>query len=124
MSTKRVFIAFAMEDRSSRDLFSGQKVNSRTPVNFVDMSVKQPYLSSWKTQTRTRIRSSDGVIALVSASTSGAEGQLWEISCAIEEGKPLLGVWLGDYRAKPSVLGTAPCKTWTWANIAAFVDGL
>ena len=124
MPQKRVFIAFAKEDEGSRNLFSGQKVNSKTPVEFIDMSVKQPYDSEWKTRTRTRIKGSDGVIALISANTSKADGELWEITCAIQEGRPVLGIWLGDYRVKPAALGAAPCKPWTWENVAAFVDSL
>jgi hypothetical protein len=56
VKTKRIFIAFAKEDERTRNLFSGQKVNTKTPFEFIDMSVKQPYDSAWKTRTRTRIK--------------------------------------------------------------------
>jgi hypothetical protein len=122
---KVVFIAFAKEDESSRNLFSGQRVNPDTPFEFTDMSVKEPYDSGWKERTRTRIRRSDGVIALISASTPSADGQLWEIECAVEEGKPLLGIWLDDdYRVEPPEMGGAPCETWSWDNVSSFIDSL
>ena len=121
---KIVFVAFAKEDEASRNLLKGQSLNTKSPFEYVDMSVKEPYDTSWKTQTRTRIKRSDGVIALISASTPKAAGELWEISCAREEGKPLLGIWLGQYRIKPSAMGTAPCKVWTWDNVADFINGL
>jgi hypothetical protein len=121
---KVVFIAFAKEDESSRNLFSGQNLHPRSPFEFTDMSVKQPYDSEWKTRTRTRIRRSDGVIALLSPSTPTADGQLWEIACAREEGKAVLGIWLGNYRTKPAAIGSAPCKVWTWDNVAVFIDSL
>ncbi|MBV9322853.1 MAG: hypothetical protein JO352_03575 [Chloroflexi bacterium] len=125
MASKTVFIAFAKEDESSRNLFTGQRVHPKTPFQFVDMSVKEPYSSEWKERVRTRVRRSDGVIALISSSTPRATGELWEISCAIEEGKPLMGIWLeAGYRTKPSQLAGAPCKTWTWDNVADFIDGL
>lgn len=126
MADKRtVFIAFAKEDEASRNLFTGQRINADTPFDFIDMGVKKPYDGGWKAQTRTRIRRSDGVIALISSSTPGADGQLWEIKCAVEEGKPLLGIWLEDgYRTKPPEMGSAPCKTWTWDNVANFIDSL
>src|SRR5580700_9712213 len=98
---KIVFVAFAKEDEASRNLLKGQSLNTRSPFEYVDMSVKEPYDTSWKTQTRTRIKRSDGVIALISASTPKAAGELWEISCARVEGKPLLGIWLGQSRIKP-----------------------
>lgn len=125
MATKTVFIAFAKEDESTRNLFTGQRVHPDTPFEFIDMSVKEPYSSQWKERVRTRVRRSDGVIALISSSTPGATGELWEISCAVEEDKPLVGIWIEDgYRTKPAEMGSAPCKTWTWDNVANFIDSL
>ncbi len=63
--TKIVFIAFAKEDEGTRNLFTGQRVHPDTPFEFTDMSVKEPYLSEWKERVRTRVRRSDGVIALI-----------------------------------------------------------
>ncbi len=109
----------------NRNLFTGQRVNASTPFEFTDMSVKQPYDTGWKEKTRTRVRRSDGVIALISSNTPNATGELWEIECAVEERKPLIGIWLEDnYRTKPSEMGGAPCKTWTWDNVANFIDSL
>jgi hypothetical protein len=126
VTDKRViFIAFAMEDEGSRNLFTGQALNTKTPYEFIDMSVKEPYETAWKERVRTRIRRSHGVIALISSDTPKATGQLWEISCAVDEGKPLLGVWIEQrYRTRPLEIGSEPCKEWTWSAIAQFVDNL
>ncbi|OZE81416.1 hypothetical protein CH298_27055 [Rhodococcoides fascians] len=125
MDNKIVFIAFAKEDERIRDLFVGQRKLGNTPYDWTDMSVKNPYETEWKQRVRTRIRRSSGVIALISGSTPKATGQLWEITCAREEGKPLLGIWIEDgYRTKPVEMGSAPCKNWTWQNVADFIDGL
>ena len=121
---KVVFVAFAKEDEKSRNLLKGQSLNTKSPFEYVDMSVKEPYDSTWKTKTRTRIKRSDGVIALISKSTPKAAGELWEISCAQDERKPLLGIWIGNYRTKPKEMGSAPCKVWTWDSIADFINGL
>jgi hypothetical protein len=124
-SEKVVFIAFAKEDEGTRNLFTGQRVHPGKPFSFTDMSVKAPYDSQWKERVRTRIRRSDGVIALISSSTPRAAGELWEISCAVTEGKPLIGVWIEKgYRTKPSQLGSAKCIDWTWEGIATFIDSL
>jgi hypothetical protein len=124
-TTKVVFIAFAKEDKTPRHLFSGQRVHADTPFEFTDMSVKEPYSSEWKEKVRTRVRRSDGVIALISSNTPSATGELWEIKCAVEEGKPLLGIWIEDgYRTKPAEMGSTPCKAWTWDNVADFIDSL
>lgn len=122
---KIVFIAFAKEDETTRNLFTGQRVNPDTPFEFTDLSVKERYETGWKDKVRSRIRRSHGVIALISSSTPKATGQLWEISCAVDEAKPLLGIWIEeDYRTKPAEMGSAPCKVWTWANVADFIDSL
>ena len=86
--------------------------------------MKEQYETDWKAKVTTRIRRSDGVIALISANTPQSSGQLWEVQTAIAEGKPLLGVWLGDYRTKPTAMGNAPCVTWTWDNVHNFIDSL
>lgn len=100
-------------------------MNAKTPFEFIDMSVKEPYDSGWKEKTRIRIKGSDGVIALISSNTPAADGELWEIFCAVAEDRPLLGIWIEDgYRTKPPEMGNAPCRTWTWPNIADFIDGL
>jgi len=125
MTDKVVFIGFAVEDESTRNLFTGQKVNAKTPFTFIDMSVKEKYESGWKDKVATRIRRSDGVIALISSSTPKATGELWEISTAVAEKKPLLGIWIEKgYRTRPTEMGSAPCEEWTWENIANFIDGL
>ncbi len=125
MATKVVFIAFAKEDETTRNLFTGQRVHPKTPFEFTDMSVKEPYKTEWKERVRTRVRRSDGVIALISRSTPTATGQLWEIKCAREEGKKVIGVWITDgYRTKPTEMGSAVCVDWTWEDVALFIDGL
>ena len=122
---KTVFIAFAKEDEAARNLFTGQRVNARSPFSFVDMSVKQPYDKEWKSRVRSRIKRSDGVIALISRHTEKATGQLWEISCARQEAKKMLGIWIEERpRIKPVEMGAAPCKAWTWPAVASFIDTL
>ncbi|GGL42109.1 hypothetical protein H9L10_08855 [Phycicoccus endophyticus] len=123
--TKVVFIAFAKEDEGAKNLFLGQRKLTDTPYDWTDMSVKEPYKSEWKERVRTRVRRSDGVIALISSDTAAADGQLWEITCAVEEDVPLIGVWIEDgFRTKPREMGSAKCDAWTWENVASFIDSL
>lgn len=120
--TKIVFVAFAIEDERQRDLLKGQTLHPRSPYEFIDMSVKEPYATGWRDKVRTRIRRSHGVIALVSKNSLASSGQKWEIQCAKEEGKPLLGVWAySDDRTSLAGVHTVP---WTDANIAGFIDSL
>lgn len=116
---KTVFIAFAIEDETQRDFLKGQSLNTASPFEYVDMSVKEPYDSGWKERVRTRIRRSDGVIALVSKNTLTSTGEQWEINCAKEEGKKLIGLWTyRDDRTKPAVLEAHRIIVWTWDGIA------
>ncbi|HUS09903.1 MAG TPA: TIR domain-containing protein [Pyrinomonadaceae bacterium] len=122
---KIVFVAFPIEDERQRDFLKGQSLNTKCPIEFVDMSVKEPYDTDWKDRVRTRIRRSDGVIALVSKNTLSSTGEKWEISCAKDEKKKLIGVWAytGD-RTSPSELSGYSIIPWTWDGIVAFIDGL
>ncbi len=119
---KVVFIAFAIEDEKQRDLLKGQSLNTKTPFEYIDMSVKEAYDSEWKKKVRTRIKRSDGAIALVSKNSLTSSGQKWEIQCAKEEGKKVRGIWA--YTDDRTNLEGVNTKVWTWDNIKDFIDSL
>jgi hypothetical protein len=119
---KVVFIAFAIEDEKQRNLFTGQSLHPRAPYEFIDMSVKEPYSSEWKDKVRTRIRRSDGIIVLVSKNSSSSSGQKWEIECAKEEKKKILGIWA--YSDDRTTIVGINTKGWTDENISDFIDSL
>ena len=124
---QRIFISFAIEDKVFRDFLVGQARNARSPFTFVDMSVKEPWSEKWKTQCRTRIKGCDGVIALVSKNTLRADGQLWEVRCAKEEGVPIRGIYTStDSRPArlPEEFSGIMVMNWTWSNISGFVESL
>lgn len=122
----RIFIEFAAEDSNYRDLLVGQAKNAKSTFSFVDMSVKQPWDSQWKTNCRTKIKGCDGMIAIVTGKSMNADGQRWEIKCANEESVPVIGI-----HAQKSVHGMVPSELtgkkvieWTWDGIKAFLDSL
>jgi hypothetical protein len=119
---KVVFIAFAIEDERQRDFLKGQSLLTKSPFEYVDMSVKEPYSSEWKERVRTRIRRSDGVIALVSKNSLSSSGQKWEISCAREETKKVRGIWA--YSDDRTALEGVNTVVWSWDNIKDFIDSL
>jgi hypothetical protein len=43
MAGKRVFIAFAVPDKRYRDFLVGHARHPKTPFDFTDMSVKEPW---------------------------------------------------------------------------------
>jgi hypothetical protein len=119
---KVVFIAFAIEDIRIRDLIKGQSLHTDTPFEFIDMSVKEAYDEEWKKRVRTRIRRSDGVLAIVSKDSLTSSGQKWEIQCAKEEKKRIRGIW-GYTTDRTNLIGVNTVA-WTWDNIAAFINSL
>lgn len=124
---KRLFVAFAIEDLTAKILFTGHAKNARVPYEFVDMSVKSPWDTQWKTNCRTRIKGCDGTIVLVSKNLSRAEGTLWEIKCSIEEGKPIIGIFIenGSFANLPfEYRGSVNCYDWKYENVKAFVESL
>lgn len=123
MSGKKIiFLAFAIEDENSRDLMKGQSLNTRSPFEYIDMSVKKAYDKEWKQRVRTRIRRSDGVIILVSKNSLTSSGQNWEIHCAREEKKPIRGIWA--YQDDRTNIVGVNTKVWTWTNITSFIDSI
>ncbi|WP_286071324.1 hypothetical protein [Stenotrophomonas sp. 57] len=122
MAKKVVFVAFAIEDVAIRDMLKGQSLNTKTPFEYVDMSVKDAYDEEWKKKVRTRILRSDGVLAIVSANSLTSSGQKWEITCAKAEGVPLKGIW--GYKDDRTALAGVSTMTWTWANLEDWIDTL
>ncbi len=122
MANKRIFVAFAIEDEVTKNLFTGQAKNELVPYDFTDMSVKQPWDNEWKTNCRRRIKGCDGMIVLLSKNLKNASGALWEIKCAKEEGVPILGIYIkgGSINDKPVELSGVICKEWTWPNVKSF----
>lgn len=119
---KRIFISFAIEDERLRDLLVGQARNEKSPFDFVDMSVKEPWDSAWKTKCRTKIKGCDGMIVIVTKNTKNADGQLWEVACAKEEKVPCKGIQ--GYSNDDSSLDGISVVKWTWNNISNWLDKL
>ena len=127
INRKRVFVSFAIEDAKIRDLLVGQSKNKKTPFEFTDMSVKEPWDNAWKTQCKERIKSCHGLIVLVSKNTLKADGAHWEIKCAKELGLPVKAIYAYK-EAKgcelPEELKGQHIYKWSWPNINKFVDQL
>jgi len=122
MSKKVIFIAFAIKDERQRDFLNGQSLSTHSPFEYVDMSVKHAYVTEWKAKVRTRIKRSDGVTVLVSKNSLESTGQKWEIQCAREEGKKILGIWA--YRGDRTNIVGLNTKVWSWNNVSNFIDSL
>lgn len=119
---KTIFVAFAIEDVKIRDMIKGQSLNTASPFEYIDMSVKDAYDEEWKKKVRTRILRSDGVLAIVSKNSLTSTGQKWEIQCAKDEKVPVKGIWA--YKEDRTALTGVATMVWTWPNLANWIDGL
>jgi len=119
---KVIFIAFAIEDERIRDMIKGQSLHSKSPFEYVDMSVKEAYDEEWKKKVRTRILRSDGVLVVVSKNSLNSNGQKWEIQCAKDEKKKIRGIWA--YKEDRTDIAGVYTIVWTWDNIANWIDSL
>jgi len=124
MSSKRIFVSFAIEDEKYRDLLKGQSLKTNSPFSYTDMSAKKAWDSEWKKNCRTRIKGCHGVIALISKSTRNADGARWEMQCANEEGIPIIGIHIykDDKGAIPSELTGKQVVNWTWDAVLNFIN--
>lgn len=122
----RIFTAFAIEDERSRDFLVGQARNAKSPFEFTDMSVKQPWSSEWKERCRRKIRGCDGTIALVSRNIRSATGARWEIRCSDEEGVPILALKVHAIDETPyiSELKGRRVFLWKWDTITDWLRRL
>lgn len=117
---KKVFISFAIEDIRYRNFLVSQAKNSRSPFDFIDMSVKEAWDNGeWKRKCRIKIRQCDAMIALLSKNTWHAGGARWEMKCAREEGIPLIGMHVkkDDQGAVPPELYRRRVIEWSWDNL-------
>ena len=122
---RRIFVGFAAVVKQYRDLLRGQFKLGDSSISYTDMSVKEPWDSSWKTRCRQRIKTCDGFIALVSKNVMKADGARWEIKCAVEENVPVLGVRIhGDDDYKPPEIQGRRVIRWTWDGIGNWINRL
>lgn len=119
---KTIFIAFAIEDERIRNMIKGQSLNTDSPFEYIDMSVKEAYDDEWKKKVRTRILRSDGVLVIVSKNSLDSSGQKGEIQCSKTEGKKIRGIWA--YKEDRTNLAGVNTMIWTWDNIANWIDSL
>jgi hypothetical protein len=96
---KRVFVAFAVENKYYRDLLKGQSLYMRSPFDCRDMSVKVPWDSGWK--------------------------ERGEVTCAKEERIPLIGVYIhANAKSSPPEMNGVKEIPWVWEGIRQFIDSL
>jgi hypothetical protein len=125
---KRIFISFAMEDIEYRDHLVAQSKIARSPFKFTDMSVKKRWEENlWKKKCRSKIKGCHGTIVLISKNTLNASGVRWEIRCAKEQNKKIIGLHIRKNDTNynlPIELQNEEIALWTWENLEKFIRKL
>jgi len=120
INKKEIFISYSIEDERQRDILKRQSLNTKLSFEYSDISLKEPYDFDWKNSVRTIIHNSDGVIVLVSKNSLMSNGQKWELFCAKEENKKMLGI--RAYTSDRTIISMINTKIWTWSNISNFIN--
>lgn len=122
---RKVFISFAIEDKKYRDFLVSQAKNDKTPFEFIDMSVKEPWNEDeWKKQCRSKIKQCDSMIVLLSKNTWHSSGSRWEIKCGKEEKLRVIGMHIkkDDKGAiLPELYGKRIIE-WSWKGLEKFLN--
>lgn len=126
MSEKKViFVSYAGEDKGKRDLLEDVSLKTTTPFQFVDMPDGDVHDEKWRERVRKRILKADAVIALISKHTLTSLGQRWEIDCASDEEKKMIGLWAyDDDTTRPGIIERYRTIHWTQEDISRFIDSV
>lgn len=122
---KRIFISFAIEDEWARTFLGRQARDERSPFEYMNLSVKSRGIRTGRSAVALASRGAT-VPSRSSASTRRLRAARWEMTCARQEGVPMIGmhVYADDKRAISAELAGCRVVDWTWPNIAAFLSGL
>jgi hypothetical protein len=126
MANPRAFISFDFDNnKTDRDLFVGQAINSKTPFNIEDWSSKETLpQKEWEALINAKINKCHLVIVLVGKKTNTALGVVKEISFAETNDIPFFGIYVGGAdtsTALPTGLARNRTIIWNWDKIASAI---
>ena len=122
----RCFVSYDYDNDSVlKDFLIGQAKHPRSTFSIADWSIKIAS-PNWKSEARTRIRSSSLVIVLCGQKTNTATGVATELLIAQEEKKPyfLLAGYKNGGNVKPTSAKPADkLYKWTFENLERLIHG-
>lgn len=128
-TTNRVFISFALKDTELRDKLIEQLKQTHPDLNIVFMPEKKSWESAWKAECQGQVDGCDGTIGIITKNTSRADGQLWELRCALDAQMKLLLVGddeVCEMSAKklPELIRDEDILPWNSSSISSFLNRL
>ena len=127
---RNVFISFAYEDINDVNLLRGQAKNEKSPIEFNDWSVSEPFDSDRtpyiKQKIGERIAQSSLTVVYLSNNTSNSKWVNWEIEESLKRGKNVIGVYSGDTcpAELPRAIEPNKIKCVQWSNLANTIEHL
>jgi len=127
MSFPRAFISFDFDNnKTEKDLFSGQAKCSKTPFDIEDWSSKRHLpQTQWERLVAEKIKKCNMLIVLVGKKTSKAVGVEKEISFANSSNVPVFGIYVDEANTLtplPSGLQRNRTISWNWYSISSAVQ--
>ncbi len=127
----KAFLSFVREDLEMVSLFRGQAKSDRSPLEFADYSIKEPFDSDNAEYIRREIGEQIKLVTLTiclyGPTTHASQWVNWELSKSLELDKPLMGVCLyNDGRVKyhPASLEKWPRVGWNISQIVETMERL
>lgn len=127
---KNVFISFTYEDIDQVNLLRAQAKNDKSPIEFNDWSVSEPFNSERapyiKQKIGQRINQSSLTVVYLSNKTSGSEWVEWEIEESLRKGKHVVGVFAGEKQPTkfPKAIGQNKIKCVPWSKLSETINSL
>ena len=121
---KNVFISFAYEDIDEVTLLRGQAKNESSPIEFNDLSVKEPFDSQRSEYIRQRItdriNQCSTTVVYLSRDTAASSWVRWEVEKSLELGKRVIATHSGDALAGavPDFIEKNKIKVVAWSKLA------
>ena len=104
----------------------GHARNPKTPFEFTDMSVKEPWDELWKSKCRARIKGCNGGVLLISKNTAAATGELLGNKVRLR-GKRVHHADVDpttSARLSHDLIKDKRINLWSWDNLESFVSKL
>lgn len=127
---KNVFISFAYEDIDNVNLLRAQAKNDKSPIEFNDWSVSDPFDSERapyiKQKIGERIAQSSLTVVYISDNTHHSNWVEWEIEESIRREKSVIGVYAGESCPKklPKNIMQNKISCVPWSKLAETISGM
>lgn len=127
---KNVFISFSYEDIDNVNLLRAQAKNEKSPIEFNDWSVSEPFNSERapyiKQKIGERITQSSLTVVYLSNHTLNSHWVEWEIEESLRRGKRVIGVFAGDTRPTkiPTAIEHNKIKCVPWSELSSTIANL